>query len=104
MACLLGIFTLNSIVRSLYVVTNMQSLRVWHRARQFKEAVDSCTKAMELDGTNAKALYRRAHAHISSADLELGEADLARAIELDPSNYQIKGGKETFTVLFLLRL
>uniref|UniRef100_A0A7S0WN57 Uncharacterized protein n=2 Tax=Pyramimonas obovata TaxID=1411642 RepID=A0A7S0WN57_9CHLO len=56
----------------------------------FKEAVESCTKAMELDGTSAKALYRRAHAHISRADLELGEADLARAIELEPSNYQIK--------------
>eukprot|EP00959_Pyramimonas_sp_CCMP1952_P427596 8955349-Pyramimonas_sp.AAC.1 len=63
-------------------------------AQQFKEAVESCTKAMELDGTSAKALYRRAHAHISRADLELGEADLARAIELEPSNYQIKSGED----------
>ena len=59
---------------------------------------------MELDGTSAKALYRRAHAHISRADLELGEADLARAIELEPSNYQIKSGKNPIPQLSMLPL
>jgi FK506-binding protein 4/5 len=33
-----------------------------------------------------KALYRRVQAYIQLADLELAEADIKKALEIDPNN------------------
>jgi len=41
---------------------------------------------LELDSQNVKALYRRVQAYIQLADLELAEADIKKALEIDPDN------------------
>jgi len=41
---------------------------------------------LELDCQNVKALYRRVQAYIQLADLELAEADIKKALEIDPDN------------------
>jgi FK506-binding protein 4/5 len=45
----------------------------------------SC-QVLELDSRNVKALYRRVQAYIQLADLELAEADVKKALEIDPNN------------------
>jgi FK506-binding protein 4/5 len=45
----------------------------------------SC-QVLELDSRNVKALYRRVQAYIQLADLELAEADIKKALEIDPNN------------------
>ncbi|CAO2184376.1 unnamed protein product [Urochloa humidicola] len=55
-----------------------------------KEAVKLCTKVLELDSQNVKALYRRVQAYIQLADLELAEADIKKALEIDPDNRDVK--------------
>jgi FK506-binding protein 4/5 len=43
-------------------------------------------QVLELDSRNVKALYRRVQAYIHLADLELAEADIKKALEIEPDN------------------
>lgn len=41
---------------------------------------------LEAENRNVKALYRRAQAYIQTADLDLAEFDIKKALEIDPDN------------------
>ncbi|KAH7277622.1 hypothetical protein KP509_39G059500 [Ceratopteris richardii] len=60
------------------------------KLKDFKEAVKLCTKVLELESCNVKALYRRAQAYIETADLDLAEVDIKKALEVDPTNRDVK--------------
>jgi len=57
---------------------------------QWKEAVEHTTKALELDSSNPKALFRRAQAHIARGDLDLAQRDLNQALEKQPSDKEVR--------------
>ncbi|XP_064458213.1 uncharacterized protein LOC135368691 [Ornithodoros turicata] len=48
--------------------------------------VANCTRALEIDPSSAKALYRRGAALIQLQDYERAKADLERAAEIQPKN------------------
>ncbi|KAJ1441666.1 Tetratricopeptide-like helical domain superfamily [Sesbania bispinosa] len=56
----------------------------------YKEAEKLCTKVLDLETTNVKALYRRAQAYMQLADLDLAELDIKKALEIDPDNRDVK--------------
>lgn len=60
------------------------------KLKDYKEAEKLCSKVLELDGQNVKALYRRAQAYIQLVDLDLAEKDIKRALEIDPDNRDVK--------------
>ncbi|XP_078156328.1 70 kDa peptidyl-prolyl isomerase-like [Carex rostrata] len=60
------------------------------KLREYKEAEKLCTKVLEMESTNVKALYRRAQAYIQLADFDLAELDIKRALEIDPNNRDVK--------------
>ncbi|MCO5602826.1 hypothetical protein L7F22_056965 [Adiantum nelumboides] len=60
------------------------------KLKDFKEAAKLCTKVLEQESQNVKALYRRAQAYIETADLDLAELDIKKALEIDPSNRDVK--------------
>lgn len=60
------------------------------RLKEYKEAEKLCTKVLELESTNVKALYRRAQAYTELVDLELAEMDIKKALEIDPDNRDVK--------------
>lgn len=62
------------------------------KLKDYKEAKELCTEVLESDSTNVKALYRRAQAHIHLVDLDLAEADIKKALEIDPDNRDVKLG------------
>ncbi|KAJ1279199.1 hypothetical protein BS78_04G136900 [Paspalum vaginatum] len=62
------------------------------KLKDYKEAKELCTEVLESDNTNVKALYRRAQAHINLVDLDLAEADIKKALEIDPDNRDVKMG------------
>ncbi|OQU84951.1 hypothetical protein SORBI_3004G147800 [Sorghum bicolor] len=62
------------------------------RLNDYKEAKELCTEVLESDSTNVKALYRRAQAHMHLVDLDLAEADIKKALEIDPDNRDVKMG------------
>eukprot|EP00249_Psilotum_nudum_P018292 c26731_g1_i3 orf=565-2328(-) len=60
------------------------------KLKDYSETVKLCTKVLDLESQNVKALYRRAQAYIETADLDLAELDIKRALEIDPQNREVK--------------
>ncbi|KAK4432037.1 Peptidyl-prolyl cis-trans isomerase FKBP65 [Sesamum alatum] len=49
-----------------------------------------CTKVLQLDPCNVKALFRRSQAYMRTSDLEKAEEDINRALAIDPKNKDVK--------------
>ncbi|XP_059668285.1 70 kDa peptidyl-prolyl isomerase-like [Cornus florida] len=49
-----------------------------------------CTKVLELDPLNVKALFRRSQVYLRISELEKAEADIKRALTIDPDNRDVK--------------
>ncbi|CAL4999861.1 unnamed protein product [Urochloa decumbens] len=76
--------------KQLKISCNLNNAACKLKLKEYKEAEKLCTKVLELDSQNVKALYRRAQAYIQLADLELAEADIKKALEIDPDNRTLK--------------
>ncbi|WJX76110.1 70 kDa peptidyl-prolyl isomerase [Trifolium repens] len=60
------------------------------KLKEYKDAERLCTKVLDIESTNVKALYRRAQASIQLTDLDLAEIDIKKALEVDPDNREVK--------------
>ncbi|TVU45247.1 hypothetical protein EJB05_04726, partial [Eragrostis curvula] len=60
------------------------------KLKDFAQAISLCSKVLEIESCNVKALYRRAQAYVESYDLELAKRDVLKALELDPNNKDVK--------------
>ncbi|KAF7803973.1 70 kDa peptidyl-prolyl isomerase-like [Senna tora] len=56
----------------------------------YAEASRLCTKVLEQDPLNVKALYRRCQAYQKTSDLEKAEVDIKRALAIDPNNRDMR--------------
>lgn len=74
----------------LKVSCNLNNAACKLKLKEYKEAEKLCTKVLELESMNVKALYRRAQAYVHLADLELAEFDIKKALEIDPDNRDVK--------------
>ncbi|CAN1269315.1 Peptidyl-prolyl cis-trans isomerase FKBP65 [Linum perenne] len=74
----------------LKVACNLNNAACKLKLKEYKAAEKLCTKVLEMDSMNVKALYRRAQAYIQTADLELAEFDIKKALEIDPENRDVK--------------
>ncbi|KAF9610973.1 hypothetical protein IFM89_026253 [Coptis chinensis] len=74
----------------LKVSCNLNNAACKLKLKDYKQAEKLCTKVLELESTNVKALYRRAQAYIQLADLDLAEIDIKKALEIDPNNRDVK--------------
>lgn len=72
--------------KSLKVTCNLNNAACKLKLKDYKQAEKLCTKVLELDSNNVKALYRRAQAYIQLVDLDLAEIDIKKALEIDPHN------------------
>ncbi|KAK7256118.1 hypothetical protein RIF29_29552 [Crotalaria pallida] len=76
--------------KALKVACNLNNAASKLKLKEYKEAEKLCTKVLDLESTNVKALYRRAQAYIHLADLDLAEFDIKKALEIDPDNRDVK--------------
>ncbi|GAB4852375.1 hypothetical protein Ancab_016567 [Ancistrocladus abbreviatus] len=60
------------------------------KLKDYKEAIKLCSKVLDIEFHNVKALYRRAQAFMENADLEYAELDIKKASEVDPENREVK--------------
>ncbi|KAL6296114.1 hypothetical protein ACE6H2_004256 [Prunus campanulata] len=60
------------------------------KLNDFQEAIKLCSKVLDIEFHNVKALYRRAQAYMQVADLVLAELDIKKALEVDPQNREVK--------------
>ncbi|KAL0451916.1 UNVERIFIED_CONTAM: Peptidyl-prolyl cis-trans isomerase FKBP65 [Sesamum latifolium] len=74
----------------LKVSCNLNNAACKLKLKDYKEAEKLCTKVLEIDGKNVKALYRRAQAYLNLVELELAEKDIKKALEIDPNNRDVK--------------
>ncbi|CAI9777005.1 unnamed protein product [Fraxinus pennsylvanica] len=74
----------------LKVSCNLNNAACKLKLKDYKEAVKLCTKVLEIESQNVKALYRRAQAYIHLVDLDLAELDIKKALEIDPDNRDVK--------------
>ncbi|XP_059298484.1 peptidyl-prolyl cis-trans isomerase FKBP62-like [Lycium ferocissimum] len=74
----------------LKVSCNLNNAACKLKLKEYKEAEKLCTKVLEIDSKNVKALYRRAQAYIQLVDLDLAELDIKKALEIDPDNRDVK--------------
>ncbi|PIN09856.1 FKBP-type peptidyl-prolyl cis-trans isomerase [Handroanthus impetiginosus] len=76
--------------KALKVTCNLNNAACKLKLKDYKQAEKLCTKVLELESTNVKALYRRAQAYMNMADLDLAEFDIKKALEIDPDNRDVK--------------
>ncbi|CAL5424860.1 unnamed protein product [Camellia sinensis] len=76
--------------KALKVTCNLNDAACKLKLKEYKQAEKLCTKVLELESSNVKALYRRAQAYINMADLDLAEFDIKKALEIDPNNRDVK--------------
>ncbi|KAI4356333.1 hypothetical protein L6164_000363 [Bauhinia variegata] len=76
--------------KALKVACNLNNAACQLKLKDFKQAEKLCTKVLDLESRNVKALYRRAQAYIHLADLDLAEFDIKKALEIDPDNREVK--------------
>lgn len=76
--------------KALKVTCNLNNAACKLKLKEYKQAEKLCTKVLELESKNVKALYRRAQAYINLADLDLAEFDIKKALEIDPDNRDVK--------------
>ncbi|TXG74140.1 hypothetical protein EZV62_002719 [Acer yangbiense] len=72
--------------KALKVACNLNDAACKLKLKEYKQAEKLCTKVLELESRNVKALYRRAQAYIQLADLDLAEFDIKKALEINPDN------------------
>lgn len=56
------------------------------KLQNYKYVIDNCTKALEVDPVNVKALYRRAQAYMGTSDFIEAEMDIKKAREAEPND------------------
>lgn len=76
--------------KALKVVCNLNNAACKLKLKDYKEAEKLCTKVLETESGNVKALFRRAQAYIQLADLDLAEFDIKKALEIEPNNRDVK--------------
>ncbi|GLT80553.1 hypothetical protein SLA2020_519870 [Shorea laevis] len=74
----------------LKITCNLNNAACKLKLKDYKQAEKLCTKVLELDSRNVKALYRRVQAYINLVDLDLAEHDIKKALEIDPDNRDVK--------------
>uniref|UniRef100_A0A8C4XWV4 peptidylprolyl isomerase n=1 Tax=Gopherus evgoodei TaxID=1825980 RepID=A0A8C4XWV4_9SAUR len=60
------------------------------KLKEYSLALENCSKALELDSSNEKGLFRRGEAHLAVNDFELARADFQKVLQLYPSNKAAK--------------
>ncbi|CAI9776600.1 unnamed protein product [Fraxinus pennsylvanica] len=76
--------------KALKITCNLNNAASKLKLKDYKQAEKLCTKVLELESTNVKALYRRAQAYTNMADLDLAKFDIKKALEIDPDNRDVK--------------
>ncbi|PON95529.1 Peptidyl-prolyl cis-trans isomerase, FKBP-type [Trema orientale] len=74
----------------LKITCNLNNAACKLKLKDYKQTEKLCTKVLELDNRNVKALYRRVQAYIQLVDLDLAEMDIKKALEIDPNNKDVK--------------
>jgi len=60
------------------------------RTKDFAECILNCHKALDIDSSNVKALFRRGQAYARSSDFDKAKSDFLEAAKLAPDNKEVR--------------
>jgi len=60
------------------------------RLKEYSECVVNCHKALDIDSSNIKALFRKGQAHSRMNEFEKAKSDFLEAIQISPENKEVK--------------
>ncbi|KDP24694.1 hypothetical protein JCGZ_26469 [Jatropha curcas] len=78
------------VAKGLRLSCNLNNAACKLKLGEYGQASRLCTKVLEQDPNNVKALFRRSDAYLKISELEKAEADLKRALAIDPDNRDLK--------------
>lgn len=76
--------------KSLRLAAHLNLAMCHLKLKEYSQALENCNKALELDSSNEKGLFRRGEAHLAVNDFELARGDFQKVIQLYPSNKAAK--------------
>jgi peptidyl-prolyl isomerase D len=77
-------------VQKATISCNLNAAQCFLKLGKGDDAKSKCSKVLELDASNTKALFRRGSAYLLMGDADAAEADLKSAQEKDPEDAAIK--------------
>ncbi|RVX22417.1 Peptidyl-prolyl cis-trans isomerase FKBP65 [Vitis vinifera] len=80
----------HKVVKTLQVSCWLNGAACCLKLNNFRGAIKLCSKVLDIEFHNVKALYRRAQAYMKTADLDLAQLDIKKALEADPQNREVK--------------
>ncbi|KAK9069489.1 hypothetical protein SSX86_011393 [Deinandra increscens subsp. villosa] len=89
----------NNIVKLLKISCWLNGAACSLKLNDHQEAIKLCSKVLEIEFYNVKALYRRAKAFMEISDLQLAELDIKKALEADPHSSEVKSLQKTLKQL-----
>eukprot|EP00268_Persea_americana_P006182 TRINITY_DN12201_c0_g1_i7.p1 TRINITY_DN12201_c0_g1~~TRINITY_DN12201_c0_g1_i7.p1 ORF type:complete len:131 (+),score=41.21 TRINITY_DN12201_c0_g1_i7:146-538(+) len=75
---------------ALKISCNLNNAACKFKLGDYDETSRLCTKVLDLDPYNVKALYRRSQSYLRASDFEKAEEDLKKALSIDPNNRDVK--------------
>lgn len=72
--------------KTLKIALQVNQAAVNLKLKDYTAVKECCSKALELESQNIKALFRRAQAFVALGDIDDAEKDLKKIIEIDPQN------------------
>ncbi|XP_067829772.1 FK506-binding protein-like [Heptranchias perlo] len=72
----------NKVRSTLY--SNLAACQI--KQNQFRNVIQNCSKALEMDPDSVKCLYRRGQAYASINEFDKASGDLKRVLQLEPGN------------------
>ncbi|XP_051155654.1 peptidyl-prolyl cis-trans isomerase FKBP4-like [Leptopilina boulardi] len=71
---------------SILLATYLNLALCYLKIEQYNEAKEYCNKALEIDPSNEKALFRRGQAHLALASPEIAIKDFEQVVKIEPNN------------------
>ncbi|KAJ9180936.1 hypothetical protein P3X46_009120 [Hevea brasiliensis] len=78
------------LAKGLRLLCNLNNAACKLKLGEYLEASRLCTKVLEQEPFNIKALFRRSQAYLKTLELEKAEDDINRALTIDPNNRDVK--------------
>uniref|UniRef100_A0A8D0HP53 peptidylprolyl isomerase n=1 Tax=Sphenodon punctatus TaxID=8508 RepID=A0A8D0HP53_SPHPU len=76
--------------KSLRLAAHLNLAMCHLKLKEYPQALENCNKALELDSSNEKGLFRRGEAYLAVNDFELARTDFQKVLRLYPSNKAAK--------------
>ncbi|XP_037109993.1 peptidyl-prolyl cis-trans isomerase FKBP4 [Syngnathus acus] len=76
--------------KALRLAAHLNLAMCYLKLKEHNQALENCNKALELDESNEKALFRRGEAHFGMKEFDVARDDFQRVVQLYPANKAAK--------------